>query len=246
MLVVIPTYNEAENVEPILDRLLSANPDVHALIVDDDSPDGTGTRADEIARREDRVHVLHRTAKVGLGAAYIAGFRWALEREYDAIVEMDADGSHAPEQLPRLIGALTDADLVLGARWITGGRVENWAKSREILSRAANVYVRMALGIGLHDSTAGFRAYRRTVLAALDLDQIESQGYCFQIDLALRAVTAGFRVVEVPITFAERQRGTSKMNGAIIAEALTKVARWGGQRRRDQLLELARRRRSQG
>lgn len=244
VLVVIPTYNEAENVGPILDRLLRANPGLDALIVDDDSPDGTGRLADDIAQRDERVHVLHRTAKVGLGAAYIAGFRWALERDYDAIVEMDADGSHAPEQLPRLLGALSDADLVLGARWVAGGRVENWPKSREVLSRGANVYARMALGIGLHDSTAGFRAYRRTVLESLDLDQIESQGYCFQIDLALRTVLAGFRVTEVPITFAERERGTSKMNGAIITEALTKVARWGSQRRRKQLLELTRRRRS--
>jgi dolichol-phosphate mannosyltransferase len=242
VLVVIPTYNEAENVGPILERLLTANPRAHALVVDDASPDGTGKLADEIAERDDRVAVLHRTAKVGLGAAYIAGFRWGLEREYDAIVEMDADGSHAPEQLPRLLNALADADLVLGARWIRGGRVENWPKSRELLSRGANIYTRMALGIGLHDSTAGFRAYRRRVLETLDLDEIESQGYCFQIDLALRTVAAGFRVTEVPITFAERELGTSKMTSGIITEALTKVAVWGAQRRRSQLAELTRRR----
>ncbi len=242
VLVVIPTYNEAENVRPIIERLLRANPSVHALVVDDASPDGTGKLGDEIAEHDDRVHVLHRTDKVGLGAAYIAGFRWGLERDYDAIVEMDADGSHAPEQLPRLLSALSDADLVLGARWVKGGRVENWPKSRELLSRGANVYTRVALGIGLHDSTAGFRAYRRRVLETLDLDDVASQGYCFQIDLAMRTVSAGFRVTEVPITFAERELGTSKMTGGIITEALTKVAVWGAQRRRSQLVGLARRR----
>ncbi len=242
VLVVIPTYNEAENVGPIIERLLRANPSVHALIVDDASPDGTGKLGDEIAERDDRVQVLHRTDKVGLGAAYIAGFRWGLERDYDAIVEMDADGSHAPEQLPRLLSALSDADLVLGARWVKGGRVENWPKSRELLSRGANIYARVALGIGLHDSTAGFRAYRRRVLETLDLDDVASQGYCFQIDLAMRTVSAGFRVTEVPITFAERELGTSKMTGGIITEALTKVAVWGAQRRRSQLVGLTRRR----
>jgi dolichol-phosphate mannosyltransferase len=245
VLVVIPTYNEADNVEPILRRLLDANPGVDAIVVDDGRPDGTGERADAIAAADRRVHVLHRHAKAGLGAAYIAGFRWALEHHYDAIVEMDADGSHAPEQLSRLLSALDDADLVLGARWVKGGSVENWPRSREVLSRGANLYARMALGIGLHDSTAGFRAYRRAVLEALDLDDIASQGYCFQIDLALRTVTAGFRVVEVPITFSERERGISKMSSDIIAEALTKVTVWGAARRRDQLVAAARRRRFQ-
>ena len=245
VLVVIPTYNEADNVEPILRRLLDANPDVEALVVDDGSPDGTGKLADEIAAEDPRVHVLHRESKAGLGAAYIAGFQWALDRDYDAIVEMDADGSHAPEQLPRLLGALADADLVLGARWVKGGSVENWPRSREVLSRGANIYARVALGIHLHDSTAGFRAYRRAVLETLDLDEIASQGYCFQIDLALRTVAAGFRVVEVPITFAERERGVSKMSTDIIAEALTKVAVWGAVRRRDQLLAIVQRRRDQ-
>ena len=243
VLVVIPTYNEADNVEPILRRLLDANPSVDALVVDDGSPDGTGELADAIAAADPRVHVLHRHAKAGLGGAYIAGFRWALEHHYDAVVEMDADGSHAPEQLPRLLTALDDADLVLGARWVKGGSVENWPRSREALSRGANLYARLALGISLHDSTAGFRAYRRAVLEALDLDEIASQGYCFQIDLALRTVTAGFRVVEVPITFAERERGVSKMSSNIIAEALTKVTVWGAARRRDQLVAAAHRRR---
>ena len=245
VLVVIPTYNEADNVEPILRRLLDANPGVEALVVDDGSPDGTGKLADEIAEDNPRVHVLHREAKAGLGAAYIAGFQWALERDYDAIVEMDADGSHAPEQLPRLLNALAAADLVLGARWVKGGSVENWPRSREVLSRGANIYARVALGIHLHDSTAGFRAYRRAVLEALDLDEIASQGYCFQIDLALRAVSAGFRVVEVPITFSERERGVSKMSSDIITEALTKVAVWGAARRRDQLIAILQRRRDQ-
>jgi dolichol-phosphate mannosyltransferase len=244
VVVIIPTYNEAENVGPILDRLLDANPEVDALVVDDASPDGTGKLADEIAEGDPRVHVLHRTAKLGLGAAYIAGFRWALEHDYDAIVEMDADGSHAPEQLSRLLTRLADADLVLGARWVRGGIVQNWPTSRELLSRGANLYARMALGLGLHDSTAGYRAYRRVVLETVDLDDVASQGYCFQIDLAVRTVAAGFRVAEVPITFAERERGVSKMNGAIIAEALTSVAVWGAERRRNQLLQLVRRRRS--
>ena len=238
VLVVIPTYDEAENIEPILHRLLSANPGVQALVVDDGSPDGTGDIAEAIGRRDERVHVMHRTAKAGLGAAYIAGFRWALERDYDAVVEMDADGSHAPEQLPLLLAAMSDADLVLGSRWVKGGTVQNWPRSRELLSRGANLYARVSLGIGLHDSTAGFRAYRRVVLLALDLDDIASQGYCFQIDLALRTVEAGFRVREVPITFAERERGASKMSGAIVTEALTKVAVWGVERRRNQLVAL--------
>ena len=236
-LVVIPTYNERTTLPAVLRRLREAVPHAHALVVDDDSPDGTGALADELAAADGRVHVLHRTAKTGLGAAYIAGFRWALERGYDVVVEMDADGSHAPEDLPRLLDALADepagagADVVLGSRYVPGGRVVNWPQYREWLSRGGNRYSRVALGVGIHDVTGGFRAYRRRVLDCLDLSTIASQGYCFQVDLAWRSVRAGFTVVEVPITFTEREHGQSKMTGAIVCEALWRVTVWGVQRR---------------
>ena len=239
VLVVIPTYNESENLEQILTRLFDANPQVDALVVDDGSPDGTGEMADKFGAEDDRVHVLHRTSKAGLGAAYVAGFRWALDHDYGVVVEMDADGSHAPEQLPRLLGALTEADVVLGSRWVRGGAVQNWPLRRKLLSRGGNLYTQLALGIGLHDATGGFRAYRRAVLEALDVDSIASQGYCFQVDLAWRAVRAGFSVDEVPITFAERERGQSKMSGDIVREALSSVTVWGLQHRRTQLSAAA-------
>ncbi|GGL91512.1 polyprenol monophosphomannose synthase [Nakamurella endophytica] len=241
VLVIVPTYNEAENLPRILDRIRAATPAVSVLVVDDGSPDGTGDIADRRADADDRVHVLHRTAKNGLGAAYIAGFGWGLEHGFDVLVEMDADGSHAPEQLPRLLAALEDADLVLGARYVPGGTVVNWPRRRELLSRGGNLYSRLALGVGLHDITGGYRAYRAQVLRALPLDQVESHGYCFQVDLAWRAVRAGFRVVEVPITFTERQIGVSKMSGGIVREALLKVTVWGAARRWEQLRSLLRR-----
>ena len=231
-LVVIPTYNEAANVGPIVQRTLAAVPSAQVLVVDDGSPDGTGDIADELASRDQRVHVLHRTGKQGLGAAYLAGFRWALNRRFSSVVEMDADGSHRPEQLPRLLTALEGADLVLGSRWVPGGAVENWPKRREWLSRGGNRYVRFALGVPLHDATGGFRAFRRSTLLALDLDDVASQGYCFQVDLAWRAVRQGMRVVEVPITFGERERGVSKMSGSIVREALWRTTVWGVQSRR--------------
>jgi dolichol-phosphate mannosyltransferase len=227
VLVIVPTYNESDNVERIVTRLHSSVPDSHALIVDDASPDGTGKIADAMAEADERVHVLHRARKNGLGAAYVAGFRWGLEHGYDVLVEMDADGSHAPEQLPRLLSALSSADVVLGSRWVSGGAVVNWPRRREALSRAANLYTRVALGLGLHDSTGGYRAYRREVLERIDYAAATSQGYCFQVDLAWRAVRAGFRVVEVPITFADRERGESKMSGDIVREALVRVTEWG-------------------
>jgi glycosyltransferase involved in cell wall biosynthesis len=227
VLVVVPTYNEVDNLGPILDRLRSAVPEAHALVVDDGSPDGTGALADRIAAEDERVHVLHRTAKNGLGAAYIAGFRWALEEGYDAVVEMDADGSHAPEELPRLLAGLRDADLVLGSRWVSGGEVRNWPMRRLALSRGGNFYTRMALGIPIKDATGGYRAYRSQVLEKLPLESIASQGYCFQVDLAWQSWRSGFRLVEVPITFTERQRGESKMSGLIVAEALWRVTWWG-------------------
>jgi dolichol-phosphate mannosyltransferase len=240
VLVVIPTYNERENLTPILERLHKALPDVNALVVDDGSPDGTGELADKLAADDPRVHVLHRTEKAGLGAAYVAGFRWGLERDYATIVEMDADGSHAPEDLPRMLDALGDADLVLGSRYVPGGSVVNWAKRRELLSRAANLYSRLALGMKIREYTAGFRAYRRQVLEKLELDEIASRGYCFQIDLAWRTAQAGFDVVEVPITFTEREFGESKMSGSVIREAMLRVGIWGLQHRWSQLRRLFR------
>jgi dolichol-phosphate mannosyltransferase len=227
VLVVTPTYNEVDNVGPIAERLRAAVPEASLLVVDDGSPDGTGAAADRIAAADPRVHVLHRTEKAGLGAAYTAGFAWAGEHGYDVVVEMDADGSHAPEELPRLLAALDDADVVLGSRWVEGGRVVNWPKSRELLSRGGNWWTRTVLGLPLRDATGGYRAYRREVLDAVPLDAVASQGYCFQVDLAWQAWRAGFRIVEVPITFVERERGTSKMSRAIVVEALWRVTWWG-------------------
>jgi dolichol-phosphate mannosyltransferase len=231
VLVIVPTYNEKDNVEVITRRLRSAVPAADLLIADDNSPDGTGEIADGLAAADPQVHVLHRPGKAGLGAAYIAGFRWALSHGYDVAVEMDADGSHSPEQLPRLLGALGDADLVLGSRWVSGGEVKNWPLSRRVLSVGGNTYVRLVLGLGLRDATGGFRAFRRTALEAIEFDTVDSQGYCFQVDLALRAVRKGLRVVEVPITFVERERGQSKMSRAIVAEALWRVTVWGARAR---------------
>jgi dolichol-phosphate mannosyltransferase len=188
--------------------------------------------------------VLHRSGKNGLGAAYVAGFGWGLEHGYEVLVEMDADGSHAPEQLPRMLDALESADLVLGSRWVSGGAVVNWPRRREALSRAANLYTRLALGLGLHDSTGGYRAYRRAVLERIDYAAATSQGYCFQVDLAWRAVRAGFRVVEVPITFADRERGESKMSSDIVREALVRVTEWGVRHRAQQARALLRGKRS--
>jgi dolichol-phosphate mannosyltransferase len=233
VLVIIPTFNERENLPVIHRRLRGACPEVHLLVVDDSSPDGTGELADELAAGDSgRTHVLHRTAKDGLGAAYLAGFAWGLSRDYSVLVEMDADGSHAPEQLHRLLDAVeAGADLAIGSRYVTGGAVRNWPKRRWALSWTANTYSRLALGIGVHDITAGYRAYRREVLETIDLDRVDSKGYCFQIDLTWRTVSNGFTVVEVPITFTERELGVSKMSGSNIREALVKVTRWGIQGR---------------
>jgi dolichol-phosphate mannosyltransferase len=226
VLVVIPTYNEQDNVVSITARVRVAVPGADLLIVDDNSPDGTGRTADELAAVDTHIHVLHRQAKAGLGAAYLAGFGWALEQGYDVVVEMDADGSHQPEELPRLLGALNDADLVLGSRWVPGGRVLNWPLSRQVLSRAGNTYARIVLGITLRDVTGGYRVYRANALHAISLADVRSEGYCFQVDLALRALQAGLAVTEVPITFIERARGTSKMSNTIIFEALWRVTQW--------------------
>ena len=202
--MIIPTYDERENIELIVGRVLAAAPHANVLVVDDGSPDGTGKVADAIAEADARVHVMHRSTKDGLGAAYIAGFRWGLAEGYDVLVEMDADGSHAPEQLHRLLGALDSADVVLGSRWVPGGSVVNWPRRRKLLSLGGNLYTRMALGIRLKDATGGYRAYKRSVLESIDYAGVASQGYCFQVDLTRRALDAGFHVVEVPITFVER------------------------------------------
>lgn len=230
VLVVIPTYDERENIGPIIARLHAAVPDADVLVVDDNSPDGTGDLADALAAADPRISVLHRTAKDGLGAAYLAGFAHALGGPHQVVVEMDADGSHAPEDLPALLDALRDADLVLGSRYVPGGAVRNWPAHREWLSRGGNLYSRLALGVPIQDITGGYRAFRRQVLEELDLGEVASQGYCFQVDVAYRAVLAGFRVREVPITFVERERGASKMSRSIVTEALWLVTRWGAQR----------------
>jgi dolichol-phosphate mannosyltransferase len=227
VLVIVPTYNEVENLERILDRLHTSVPTAEALVVDDGSPDGTGELADKLAALDARVHVLHRTEKAGLGPAYIAGFRWARARGFDVVVEMDADGSHPPETLPEILAALGSADLVLGSRYVPGGAVADWPAHRLLLSRLGNRYTRWALRLPLSDATGGYRAARGELIDALPFDDVASQGYCFQVDWAWRAVRAGARVREVPITFTERAFGRSKMSGSIVTEALVRVTVWG-------------------
>jgi dolichol-phosphate mannosyltransferase len=233
--MVMPTYNEAANLEWIVARLRRAQPEVDLLIVDDSSPDGTGDIADGLAATDVQVHVLHRTAKQGLGAAYLQGFDWALDHDYDVIGEMDADGSHQPEQLYRLLEAAGGADLVIGARWVPGGSVVNWPLSRELLSRSGNLYVRLLLGVAVRDATAGFRLFRRTTLEKIDLERVESTGYVFQTDLVSRTLGAGLTVREVPIDFVERVRGDSKMTPEVATESLKLITRWGLRGRRGQL-----------
>ncbi len=238
MVMVVPTYNEADNLEWIVERTLVAVPGTDVLVVDDGSPDGTGDIADDLAVRHDRVSVVHRTEKAGLGAAYLHGFAVALERGYDVVGEMDADGSHQPEQLPTLMEALADADLVIGARWIKGGSVVNWSRFRKALSVGGNQYARLALGIPVHDVTAGFRLFRASTLRALDLASVESVGYCFQTDLTLRTLRAGLTVREVPIEFLERVRGESKMNRSVATESLRRITVWGLQTRAAQARDV--------
>lgn len=242
VLVIIPTYDERENLPLIHRRVKAACPGVHILVVDDSSPDGTGQLADELSAADPAgTHVLHRTAKNGLGAAYLEGFAWGLDRGYSVLVEMDADGSHAPEQLHRLLDAVDDgADLAIGSRYVPGGTVRNWPWRRLALSKTANTYSRLALGIGVHDITAGYRAYRRELLERIDLGTVDSKGYCFQIEMTWRSVNAGFAVTEVPITFTEREIGVSKMSGSNIQEALVKVTRWGVRGRRERRAARAR------
>ena len=227
VLVIIPTYNERESLPLIVERVRASTPDAFILVVDDNSPDGTGDVAEGLSDADNHVLVLHRTAKNGLGAAYLAGFRWGMSRGFDVLVEMDADGSHRPEHLPQMLEALDDADVVIGSRWVPGGGVENWPRHRQWLSQGGNRYTQLMLGLGVHDATAGYRAYRRSALERMDLSTVASQGYCFQVDLTRRAAAAGLRIVEVPITFVEREIGDSKMSGAIVGEALWRVTQWG-------------------
>jgi dolichol-phosphate mannosyltransferase len=227
VIIVMPTYNERQNLEIMAGRIRESVPDADVLVVDDNSPDGTGDLADKLSEADTRVHVMHRTEKAGLGRAYVAGFTWALERGYDAIVEMDADGSHRPEDLPRLLTALSGADAVIGSRYVPGGTVVNWPKSRKFLSWGANIYSRVMLGISIKDATGGFRVYRAATLRKIDLSNIESAGYCFQIDMTLRVLQSGLKLTEVPITFVERERGSSKMSNAVIRESFFRVAQWG-------------------
>ena len=237
-LVIVPTYNESEMLGETIGRLRDAVPNADVLIIDDASPDGTGKLADEMAAEDGAISVLHRAGKQGLGKAYVAGFGWALERGYEIIVEMDADASHQPEELPRLLEriAADDApDLVLGSRWVPGGSIVDWPRHREWLSRGGNAYVRAVLGLGVGDATGGFRAYRAGALTRVGLDRVASTGYCFQVDMVRRVLDLPGKIKEVPITFVERREGTSKMNRSIVFEALWRVTGWGVRRRMQQL-----------
>ena len=235
--MVIPTYNEAENLADVVARVRKAAPAVDVLVVDDSSPDGTGEIADRIAEADPQVSVLHRNAKEGLGAAYLHGFRVALDAGYDVIGEMDADGSHQPEELPRLLAAVEDSDLVIGSRWIPGGSVVNWPWPRMLLSRGGNLYTRLLLGIRVKDATAGFRLFRRSTLEAVGLERIQALGYVFQVELAYRTLRAGLTVTEVPIEFVERVRGDSKMTPEVARESLVRITRWGVAERLQRLRE---------
>jgi dolichol-phosphate mannosyltransferase len=223
-LLCIPTYNERENIESIVRAVLEADGRTDVLVVDDASPDGTGELADALARQSSRVHVLHRAGKAGLGRAYLAAFRWGLERGYRFLLEMDADWSHHPRYLPSLLDrAASDADLVLGSRWVPGGGTLNWGLGRQLISKGGSLYARLVLGLPIRDLTGGFKCFRAEVLRAIDLDSVHSTGYAFQIELTYRAIRRGFRVVEVPIVFEDRRVGQSKMSRAIVLEALFMV-----------------------
>jgi dolichol-phosphate mannosyltransferase len=239
VLVIIPTYNESENLTPITDRIRAAVPHAHILVADDNSPDGTGKLADELAASDDHIHVLHRKGKEGLGAAYIAGFRWGLAEGYDVLVEHDADGSHRPEHLPAMLDRLKTADAVKGSRYVKGGATKGWPLHRELLSRGGNLWTQAMLGLRVRDATGGFTAWRANTLRGIDLDGVEAAGYGFQVDLVWRALRNGFTVAEVPITFIEREYGDSKMSGAIVAEAMLLTTRWGLRHRAGQAKELA-------
>jgi len=222
-LVCLPTYDERENLPPMVEAILASAPQVHVLVIDDNSPDGTGRLADEIARREPRVRVLHRRGKEGLGKAYLAGFAWALQRGYGLVLEMDCDFSHDPRVLPVMLERAQTADLVLGSRWVAGGGTVNWGLGRKVISRGGSFYARTILGLPVRDLTGGFKCFRREVLEAIDLASVECTGYAFQIELTYRAFKKGFRVAEIPIVFVDRRVGQSKMSRRIVLEALAKV-----------------------
>ncbi|MGD7732558.1 polyprenol monophosphomannose synthase [Propionibacteriaceae bacterium G57] len=240
VLVIIPTYNEVENIEPIVKRLRSAVPQAHVLIADDNSPDGTGQLADQLASDDDHVHVNHRKGKEGLGAAYLDSFNWGLEHGYDVLVEHDADGSHQPEQLPRLLNALAGgADMVKGSRWVKGGSIVNWPKSREFLSRGGSVYIQLMLGMPIKDVTGGLNAFKADVLHDIIADgRIDRHGYGIQRDLTWNAYQKGYSIVEVPIDFIERERGDSKMGSHVVVEAIKSTTKMGVQHRLGQLKGL--------
>lgn len=221
--ICLPTYDERENLAPIVEAIHAAAPEVDVLVVDDDSPDGTGRLADELAARDPRLKVLHRARKEGLGRAYLAGFEWALRRDYGLVLEMDADFSHDPAYLPALFAASREADLVLGSRYVPGGGTRDWGLARKLVSRGGSLYARTILGVGIRDLTGGFKCFRREVLEAIDLPSVECSGYAFQIELTYRALKRGFRVVEVPIVFTDRRVGQSKMSRRIVLEAVRKV-----------------------
>ena len=227
-LVIVPTFNELESIEEVIHRLFAAaSGTVELLVVDDGSPDGTAAFIERLSADRDDIHLIEREGKQGLGTAYVAGFRWAIERGYDAVVEMDADLSHDPADVPRLLHRLQEAELVVGSRYVPGGRVENWGRIRRVLSRGGNIYARMWLGFPVRDSTSGFRAYTAAALRQEDLGSLRSEGYSFQIEMTRRVYRAGGRIVEVPITFVERARGKSKMSRRIVIEAMLRVTRWG-------------------
>ena len=227
--VLVPTYQELHTLASIVHRIFEHNPDVHVLVIDDNSPDGTGKLADQLKAKYFNLEVLHRKSKNGLGAAYIDGFNNSIN-DFDVLVEMDADGSHDPQDLVTILKEIPNYDCVLGSRWVPGGKVVNWPKSREILSRGGNSYARLMLGIDIGDATGGFRAYKTSTLKELDLSDIDSQGYCFQVDMVRRLLKKGFKIKEVPITFTERTIGTSKMSRNIVLEAFLKIGIWGLQR----------------
>lgn len=224
-LIIIPTYNEIENLQSLLTGIFSYAPETHILIVDDNSPDGTGKLADEMSAEDSRISVMHRTGKLGLGTAYIAGFKYAIEHAYDAAFEMDADFSHDPKYLPDFLKAIENADLVIGSRYIKGGSTPNWSPLRRIISGGGNIYARLILGISVHDCTAGYRCYRREVLENLGLDTVQAQGYAFQVEMAYRVFKKGYRIVETPIVFMDRRLGKSKMSGNIFIEGFINVLR---------------------
>jgi len=222
-LVCVPTYNEADNLPKIVPAILEQDPRLEVLVIDDGSPDGTGAMADRMAAADPRVHVLHRTAKEGLGKAYLAGFQWALARDYTLVFEMDADFSHDPKYLKHFLKSIQEADLVLGSRYKTGVNVVNWPMSRLLLSFFANKYVKWVTGMPLTDATGGFKCFRRAVLESVDLDRVRSNGYAFQIEMSFRARRKGFRLLEIPIVFVDRVEGQSKMNKKIVREAIWMV-----------------------